>query len=637
MAQSHRPAAMNRVLLAKELRALRPYAVCILALFALGQAYALATDAPDLQRYDPAKWLDSSRSGSLVVLALFCLLTGAGVLMQESEQGTLLFLDGLPLSRTRVFLMKALAGVLVVSLVPLVDISSDILFDRLSRTSVDGPFPWAFAGAVSALQILAGAYLLALAMLVSFMRAWFALVTGLLLWTYLWLRQRGFDWLALFDPYELIGPAFAGSRVLVSWRHVASAAAATAGLLGAGWLGFLSLGDRVQYAADRLGRLRWLAAIGAGIRWLAPVVWIAALVRLAGPSAGDRQGDSDSPVGEEAFSKRESKHYEFLFRTAQLNAARPVIAAADGIYAKVATFLNAPDTPTRIVVDLASPVMTHASGQTTWTKIRIPLTNESAFRDLQMILGHETAHVFIEQLSEGRATTHFNETRFLHEGLATHVELTLFGTDEDRTRNRREVAGAWSRGKVPLEELTDDAALGRKREPYLVYPLGSVFARVLIETQGRNAPARLLRAMARKDAPNGLKGAAFWRDTMQAASLNFDRVAAAYDAACASTMEEEKQFVTSLPRLTATVRIVHEDIVVQPKFDGKAPGKIVCFTESNDPLAPQFEALQRHDDGTFTWPLQRSPSGVFRYLLGWRTDQTRVVVFEPWGEASPGG
>jgi hypothetical protein len=636
MAQSHNGnGAMNRALLAKELRALKPYAVCILAVFVMSQIFLLATESPDVQRYDPAKWLESSRSSSLVVLTLFCLLTGAGVLMQEREQGTLLFLDGLPLSRTRVFAMKALAGLIVIALCPLLDVGSDMLFDGFSRTSVDGPAPWNFAGAVELLQILAGAYLLSLAMVISFTRAWFALVSGLLLWTYLWLRQRGVHWVAWFDPYEMIGPSFSGSRVVISWRHVVAQASATVGLLVIAWLGFLSLGDRVQHATERLTRLRWMGAIGVGIRWLAPVVWIAALAQIASTSIKNQGGENESPVGEEAFSRRESVHYEFLFRTAQLETARPLIAAADGIYAKVAKFLGAPNMPGRIVVDLASPVVSHASGQTNWTKIRMPLTSQSDFHDLELILGHETVHVFIEQLSDGHASTHFNETRFFHEGLATHVELTLFGSDDDRAKNRREIAGAWSRGKVPLEQLVDDTALGKKREPFLAYPLGSVFAHVLIETQGHDAPARLLRAMARKDAPSGLKGAAFWRDTMQAAGLNYDRVAAAYDAACDAALEREKKFVESLPRLTATVRIDQGNIVVQPKFEGKAPGTIVCYTQASDPLAPQIEALQRHNDGTFSWPLQRSPTGL-RYLLGWRTNGTRVPVFEPWAEFVPG-
>ncbi|MEI9898250.1 MAG: ABC transporter permease [Chthoniobacter sp.] len=561
---------MNRVLLEKELQALRPFVVCILGLSVLSWIYTLCTKVPDAEHFDPAHWLDETRGGSLLLLALFSLLLGAGVLMQESDQRTLLFLDGLPVSRTRVFLLKTLAALLVIALLPLLDFGTDVATGLLSRTSTDGPFPWTFIGAEIGLLLLAAVYLVALAMLVSFTRAWFALVTGLLLWIYLWLRGRGVDWLAFFDTYALLGPSYTAAKVLVSWRHVAVHAAAAIVSLFLAWLGFLSLGDRTQFAAERLGRLRWLAALGVGARWLAPVIWIAAFVKLVG-NTGSGPGGADSPIGEEAFSQRETKHYEFLYRTAQTASAKPLLAAADHVYEQVAAYLGAPSSPTRVVVDLASAVATHASGQTNWTKIRIPLQRDSSLNELNLILGHETTHVFIEQLSDGRLSSHFNEIRFLHEGLATHVELQLFGTNEDRAQNRRSVAGAWSRGKVPLELLMDDAALRRQREPNLAYPLGDIFAQALIETQGHEAPARLLRAFARRNAPSGLEGAALWRDTMQAAGLSLDRVAAAYDVACSAAMQQEKDFLSTLPRLAATVRIEQENIVVQPIFAGLPP------------------------------------------------------------------
>lgn len=625
---------MNRVLLDKELRALRPFAACILGLSVLSWIYTLCTKVPDAEHFDPVHWLDETRGGSLLLLALFSLVLGAGLLMQESDQRTLLFLDGLPVSRTRVFCMKTLAAMLVIALLPLLDLGTDVATGWLSRTSTDAPFPWTFIGAEAGLLLLAAVYLVALSMLVSFTRAWFALVTGLLLWAYLWLRGRGIDWLAFFDTYALLGPSYTGAKVLVSWRHVAAHAAGAIVSLFIAWLGFLSLGDRAQFAAERLGRLRWLAALGVGARWLAPVIWIAAFVKLAGPDGSGSNG-KDSPVGEQAFSQRETKHYEFLYRTSQTASAKPLLADADHVYDQVASYLGASASPTRVVVDLASSVTTHASGQTNWTKIRIPLQPGTSLDELRLILGHETTHVFIEQLSNGRMSSHFNECRCFHEGLATCVELQLFGTDADRAQNRRAVAGAWSRGKVPLELLADDAALGKQREPYLVYPLGEVFARALIDTHGRDAPARLLRAFARPDAPVGLHGMALWRDTMQVAGLSLDRVAAAYETACAAAVTQEHDFVATLPRLTATVRIADGNIVVQPIFIGLPPGKVVCLTQDDDPIAPQLTALSPHPDGSFTWPVSRQAKPAFRYLLGWRTAGTSIPVFEPWAETVP--
>ena len=47
---------MMRVLIAKELRALRPMALCIAGVLVLGLFYTLATEMPDEQRLDPANW-----------------------------------------------------------------------------------------------------------------------------------------------------------------------------------------------------------------------------------------------------------------------------------------------------------------------------------------------------------------------------------------------------------------------------------------------------------------------------------------------------------------------------------------------------------------------------------------------------
>lgn len=625
---------MNRTLLAKELRALRPYTVCILALSVLLTGLMFFDEMPDAQRFDPARWLDKSRFGSFLFLMLFSMLLGSGLLVQESEERTLQFLDGLPLSRTRVFVMKALAAFLVISLVPATDVGSDLIFSALSRTSIDPPFAWNFMATEFGLQLLAGAYLVGVALLISFTRAWFALITGLLLFAFIWFRQRGLHWLSHFDTYALLSPAYVDSKVHAPWPQVCAHLGGALGFYGLAWLAFLSIGDRAQFTIDRLGRLRWLGMLGTGARWIAPIVWIAGMILLLQNNDTSKPG-ADSPVGEGAFSQQESKHYLFLFRTSQAAQAKPLAAAGDIAYERVVRYLGAPPASTRVVVDLASPVVSHAVGQTNWTKIRMPLNGETALDELLLILGHETTHVFIEQLSDGRMSRHFNECRCFHEGLATYVELNAFGHESDRALNRRAIAGAWSRGKVPLELLMNDGALSAKREPTLSYPLGEAFAQALIESQGHDAPLRVLRAFARSNAPGGLSGAGLWRDSMQAAGISFDRVAAAYDAVCAAAVQQEQSFVNDLPRLAATVRIQDGNIVVQPIFAGLPPGQLVCYTYDDDPVAPQFTALRRNHDGTFTWPVARHTGSTFRYLLGWHTTGTRLPVFEPWAEAVP--
>ncbi len=71
-------------------------------------------------------------------------------------------------------------------------------------------------------------------------------------------------------------------------------------------------------------------------------------------------------------------------------------------------FGDPPAPPAKIVVDMASPVMSHAAGQANWTKIRAPLELAQDDVEFANVLRHETAHVYIEQLSGGHATDQFN-------------------------------------------------------------------------------------------------------------------------------------------------------------------------------------------------------------------------------------
>jgi ABC-type transport system involved in multi-copper enzyme maturation permease subunit len=119
---------MMRVLIAKELRGLRPVAICIVGFIVFGNLFMLASEMPDKQLLDPAKW--SGNSGPMVmVLAIFGMMIGSGVLIKESDQGTLGFIDGLPLSRTRFFIAKVIAAFAVGALGILIDFPFTLFFD----------------------------------------------------------------------------------------------------------------------------------------------------------------------------------------------------------------------------------------------------------------------------------------------------------------------------------------------------------------------------------------------------------------------------------------------------------------------------------------------------------------------------
>ena len=184
---------MMRSLILKELHALRPMALLIASILALVVIAVLASEFPDQHPLNPESWIATDRSGSVMTILLFGIMIGSGLLVGESDQGTLSFLDGLPISRTRIFIAKIIAAVLVLSLIPVLGFVVDGTFGWISRSSTDAPFPWTFIFIQSALELAVIIFVISLTTALSFLRRWFALVMGLIFWSYLWLRATGPD------------------------------------------------------------------------------------------------------------------------------------------------------------------------------------------------------------------------------------------------------------------------------------------------------------------------------------------------------------------------------------------------------------------------------------------------------------
>jgi len=599
---------------------MRPMALLIVAFFALAKLYELATEFPDV----PREIEGDEAMGMLMILLLFGCMTGAGLLVSESNDGTLGFLDGLPVSRTRVFFAKILAGVAVIALVPLLELADDTFTQAIMRQSTDAPFPWdhLWVGALG--QSAVAFYILAGAALLSFARRWFALAIGFVFWGFLWLRLNNVAWIELFDPYALLAYGTQDEVVWIPWRQIATVSGVGAVLLGFSWLGFLGLGDRARRSRLLGALLRFAGFV------LLPVVWIGAMYNFSKVVSVEPARSAGNPTGDAAFGHTTTKRYEFLFRESQRKQAQKLIAEADSIHDQVTGFLGAAPMPERIVVDLGSPVLEHFAGLTNWTKIRMPLTTTRV--GLAAVLGHETTHVYIDQLSDGVLARKPNSARFFHEGLATYVEQKFFCTPEERAAMRRAAAAAQVRGKVSFELLADDAALEKKRDGLLVYPLGEVFCEALVTSYGNGAPGKLLRAIGRSGAPAGLKGTALWRDAMQACGFNLERVLAEDEASLDRAEKEEAGFLATLPRLTGRVEVVGGEIVIHAQYQGKAPGPLVVML----PQSMGLNILTADKNGEVRVPRSRYPGPSLRYALGWTVERMPWPVFEEWAEAGVG-
>jgi hypothetical protein len=359
-------------------------------------------------------------------------------------------------------------------------------------------------------------------------------------------------------------------------------------------------------------------------------VWISFLAHFAAESGGGKAARDPGDLIEEHATAR----YAFLYRRAEQTAAYALISEADAVHDRVAAFLGATPLPHPITVDTTSALARHNAGQAYWKKIRMHLGTSEAGPKSAAVLGHETVHVYLDQLSDLRLATAFDSTRWFHEGVASYVEHRFFQSPEALAKFRRSAAVAHAWQPVQFADLAKDSAWARKRDRNLVYPLGEIFCAALVETYGDLAPGQVARAFTRPNAPKNLAGADLWRDTLQACGFSLEAVLAAWRAALEGLVLSERAFIDSLPRLRATITAAPDEIVLTPAFTGTAPGLLFCE------IRPSAEAADyEHDtyipqtDGTIRIPRRGLSGATFWYQLGWRVEASAQPLYEPWVEA----
>ncbi len=619
-----------RALLEKELRALRPYFWLVVALTLLDLGSELFSAFPDAQPFEPAKWVASEYQGPIFSILLIALMCSAGLLVNEAEHGTLAFLDGLPVSRSRLFLAKAVAGFSVVLLLIGSGMTVDAGFGWLSHTSVSGPFPWRFLLVETALLVVAGFYIFSAALVLSFLRRWLLLAVGIILWGMLWLRAHQLPYVSLFDPIDLVRPGLDGLEPRVSWRHVLAHVAAGAALLGVAWAGFCRLGGRHTISSRDWRRI----FVWAG--WSAvPVVWIGVMVTFSRTQEETPQDiRRNHPGGEREFGRRLTSHYEFIYREDQRPQAIALSQAADEIHRQVADIFRAPRRSDRIVVDLASRVSLHAAGQAHWKKIALPLALNPTLDQQRQVLGHETAHVFIDLVSDERARQNFHRTRWFHEGLATYVELRHFAPAGERDRHERAAAIAQAWDRVSFSRLCDTREWARQRAGELVYPLGQIWCAALLQAYGNEAPGRVTRALNSPGVFAAATSEASWRAALQACGYDLEKVNAGFDAALDAAVTTHRAWIDTVPRIRATLTVNATELLLRPEWTGEAPGRLIARIQPTEPEVDSSAELTLRPDagGVIRIPRSQCPGPSVWYEIGWVISEARFPVFEAWKE-----
>lgn len=623
-------------LLRKELRGLLPFILLVIFLSGTNLLDEFLIKIPHLRPLGAIRedYSEGGAAGSLLLL-IFALALTYGLLVRERDDGTQEFLDALPVSRTSIFMAKIMAVLMVLGLIAVLDFATILLLQYLSRTSLDPELHLDFLVTRAFLNLSQLWVFMTLGLALSFLRRFGWLTAGLLIWAYLLLRQLApsvevFNVLALSDENML------GQRLVIPWPQLIAQGLLSCVLLAISYTLYLGAGDRLLRALQNLDQSRWGSALlFAGSTGIV-IVGVSLFVFTW-------DSEDDSAVGdlEEATvtfpswntSRSSSTHYRFAYPSNLTRQVRPLVAAADGVHQRVREFLDAP-AGAPIDVDATEALPSHLAGFAQWDKLRLDLNALPAKTSLESVLAHETAHVFLERLSDSRLTQKLNSTRFFHEGVASYVEYHLFDARQPVDVFYSVAAVMRSRKLVNFDEMVDDEKFARRHDPDLAYPLGLVFVESLIERYDRQAIANLARAMDRDDAPEGLEGLELWRDTFQACHYNLDDVLDAFFARLDREVEQRQAWIDSLPRPRAVLEfdpLIIELKVIMSETEGWNP---VCrFRSSLDTPQALYINGYLDEDKVCFMPSSSFPAGVVWYQIG-VTHRDGHTIYEPWRSAT---
>jgi hypothetical protein len=612
----------------KELRQLAPATALVLLVMTSSWVY-LVTDAPDTLSWSHtlSEVGPGEGGGRAILLAVLALIVAFSLYPREFDDRTADFLHALPASRGMIFAAKHAAGATVLASGVLADHGVSLALHTMNPQSFTGEqFRFADAARLAFVFWAYATIVLSHGLALSLLRR-FGIVIAVIAYTAIHALRQVAPELAVADVALLVVPEYRGAHVLVPWRALAlHAAAAAVSVAVAAWAWTRAedlVGELTRALAMTHVRVTFGALVLAGLvfaSW-ALVTWHA-----------DVTDDAAVPFVESPVRFVDTARYRFSYREALGERALHLVAHADAVHDAVAATLGvgggAP-----IVVDLCDESAVHA-GLAAWKKIRMDITRgEPAY--LLHVLRHETTHVLAARVSDRRLDDHARSAQFFSEGHADYVAERLAPDAKRLAGTRRLAATAWERLRINFDDLSSSEVFGRVHDERLNYALGESWVHALVTSCGEAAPGAVLRALARDGAPRDLVGAALWRDTLQAAGCDLERVNATWERQLAEVLAQEPAGAAAIPRLTGGVTGVDDTRIVvairtepPPREDA---GSWYEVRVRGGPEVPEEEVSshvafpRRADDGDAVVAEADIPRA---FLTGRRFDFQLCVIFQ---------
>jgi len=189
------------------------------------------------------------------------------------------------------------------------------------------------------------------------------------------------------------------------------------------------------------------------------------------------------------------------------------------------------------------------------------------------------------------------------------------------------------RDEVDFEELMDNTVLVKKYDTLLAYSLGMIFVEALVERYSEKAIGEIVTAINRDDAPRGLAGMEFWRDTFQSCGYSLDEAINSFYERLDREVENQREWLDSIPEFSPKFSEAEYNVFVEIGWEADEEWTPICrFRQTADAPDRQYQT-EEYEDEFFACYLDFFPSGVAWYQLG-LVDSDGVTIFLPWEDVA---
>jgi len=317
----------------------------------------------------------------------------------------------------------------------------------------------------------------------------------------------------------------------------------------------------------------------------------------------------------------QTEHFRWLYRASHEEQSLELIDQAEEINARVAAAIGNED-EFYLDIEILSAARYHA-GVYMGGKIRLADDSDRS------VLAHELAHAHAFAICGWAAHHQGDHVRFFQEGLAEYYTERVFPGSVPGSQFQ--AAAIWKTGQARFDMLVEDKERSAKHDMVQVYPLGRQFVEALVHVEGKEAPACVLRAL-RDFGAEDIAGISLWYAMMATCEYDLDAVIAEYDA----RLERHSEGLDkTLPSLTGQV-VRENDFPVSLKvYDENDTGAVtMCrFRDEIDSEIRDYEHRSVEADGSCEIPTTRLSGKTLWYQLGFQLDMGGEYIFGEWTSA----